>query len=44
MTKNAATASIRSDSGSRPSASAASTSKAPMHDRTVGTSDPVSRV
>ena len=43
-TKPAATATILSESASRPSASAISTSKAAVQARTVGTSAPVSRV
>ena len=43
-TQIAATATILSESGSRPSASATSTSSAPMQLRTVGTCAPVSRV
>ena len=43
MTAPAASASSRSDSGSRPSATAISTSRAPTMLRTVGTSAPVTR-
>ncbi len=43
-TTPAAIATIRSDRGSRPRASATSTSKAPMQLRTVGTCAPVSSV
>ena len=43
-TTPAATAIIRMDSGSRPTANATSTSRAPIQLRTVGTSAPVSSV
>ena len=43
-TQTAATETIRIDNGSRPRASAISTSTAPMQLRTVGTSAPVSSV
>ena len=44
ITPNPATARSRNESGSRPSATAASTSSAPRTERTVGTSAPVSSV
>ena len=43
-TAHAATATMRSESGSRPNARAVSTSSAPMQLRTVGTCAPVSSV